>query len=594
MVRYHPINGGRTMTTLKLIQFSGEIPRLLPRLLPDGGAQRAENVRLDDGGLTPVRKRRPVHTVTGVEGDIKTIYKHGDDWLAWNTVVNAAPGPVAQDRLYYTGDGVPKMRVGSTVYDLKVPFPATALTATLGGSGTGDIITRIYVYTFVTAFGEESEPCPVSNEIDWQSGKTVTLSGFAAAPSGRNITKQRIYRSQSSVSSGTDFFLIAERAASNTNFIDTVAIDDFAEVLPSRDWNQPPDDLEGLISLPNGMMAGFVGKELCLCEPFRPHAWPEKYRLTMDYNIVALGAYGTTIVVATDGQPYIVAGTAPENMQQEKMERNLPCINARGMVDLGYAVAYPSTDGLVVASGGTADVATQALMTRNDWLKTSPASFVAGQYSGRYFASFEYLEADGTPERGTFIFDLTTATPFMLRGSVKAQASFYDIKDSALYMLVDNIIYEWDALGEVNEIMTWRSKQFVYPAPATFGCILIEGVEEVSPEQQAAQAAERDAILAENAILFALPSIGGELGGSAFNTYTVNGDAMQRVFSEQFTSVEVIAGGELITTVSKINEVVRIPAVTKSKALNWEVQVNGTARIAQVTLATSPRELNAV
>jgi hypothetical protein len=582
------------MTTLKLMQFSGEIPRLLPRLLPDGGAQRAENVRLDDGGLTPIRKMRSVHTVTGVTGDVKTIYKYGSDWLAWPTIVNAAPGPVAQDRLYYTGDGVPKMRVGSTVYNLKVPFPSTALTATLSGSGTGDIVTRIYVYTFVTDFGEESEPCPVSNEINWQSGKTVTLSGFAAAPSGRNITKQRIYRSQSSLSSGTDFFLIAERNASNSNFTDNVAVDDFAEVLPSREWNQPPDNLQGLISLPNGMMAAFTGKELCFCEPYRPHAWPEKYRLTMDYSIVALGAYGTTIVVATDGQPYIVAGTAPENMQQEKMERNLPCINARGIVDLGYAVAYPSHDGLVVVSGGSADVATAALMTRNNWLKTSPGSFVAGQYSGRYFASFEYLEVDGSPERGTFIFDLTTATPFMLRGSAKADACFYDIKDGALYMLVDNIIYEWDALGEVNEIMTWRSKQFVYPAPATFGCILIEGVEELSPEEEAAQDAERDAILAANATVFALPSIGGEIAGSAFNTYTVNGDAMQRVFSKKFTSVEIWASGELVTTVSTINRVARIPAVPRSKALNWEVQVNGTAEIAQITMATSPRELNAV
>ncbi len=580
------------MTTLKLMQFSGEIPRLLPRLLPDSGAQRAENVRLDDGGLTPIRKMRSVHTVTGVTGDIKTIHKHGEDWLAWNTVVNAAPGPVAQDRLYYTGDGVPKMRVGKNVYDLKVPRPTTALTATLGGSGTGDIITRIYVYTFVTDFGEESEPCPVSNEINWQSGNTVTLSGFANAPSGRAITKQRIYRSQSSLSSGTDFFLIAERSASNSNFSDTVAVDDFAEVLPSRDWNPPPDTLEGLISLPNGMMAGFVGKELCLCEPYRPHAWPEKYRLTMDYAIVGLGAYGTTIVVATDGQPYIVAGTAPENMQQEKMELNLPCINARGIVDLGYAVAYPSKDGLVVASGGRADIATTGLMTRNDWLKTSPGSFVAGQFNGRYFASFEYLEADGSPSRGTFIFDLTTATPFMLRGSVKADACFFDVQESALYMLVGTNIFEWDALGEVNEFMTWVSKQFVYPAPATFGCIYIEGRDVKSLEEEAAEDAEREAALAQNTIIFAQPSIGGEIAGSAFNTHPVNADELQRIFAKQFTSVEVYADNRMVAVVNQVNRVVRLPAEAKAKI--WEVQVNGTAQIDQITLATTPRELNAV
>jgi hypothetical protein len=255
-------------------------------------------------------------------------------------------------------------------------------------------------------------------------------------------------------------------------------------------------------------------------------------------------------------------------------------------------VAYPSKDGLVVASGVTADVATQALMTRNDWLKTSPESFVAGQFSGRYFASFEYLEANGEPEVGTFIFDITTATPFILRGSVKASACYYDIKDSALYMLVDNVIYEWDAFGEVNEIMTWRSKQFVYPAPATFGCILIEGRKVLTPEEEAAQEAEREATIASNALLFANTSIGGEINGSTYNSYPVNGDQLERIIAKQFTSVEVFADGGLIATVDKINTAVRLPATPKAR--NWELQVNGTEQIDQITMATSPRELNAV
>jgi hypothetical protein len=578
------------MSTLKLMQFSGEIPRLLPRLLPDTGAQLAENVRLDDGGLTPMRRKRAVHTVEGIEA--KTIYKHGTTWLAWPTIVNAAPGPVAQDRLYYTGDGAPKMRVGAAVYPLALPFPSGALTATLSGSGTGDVITRFYVYTFVTEFGEESEPNPVSNEVNWQVGQTVTLSGFANAPSGRGITKQRIYRSQSSISAGTDFFFIAERNASNANFVDTFAADQFAEVLPSRDWSQPPATMQGLISLPNGMMAASDGKELLFCEPYQPHAWPIKYRLTMDAPIVALGAYGTAIVVATEGQPYIVAGTAPENMQQEKMELNLPCTNARGLVDLGYAVAYPSKDGLVVVSGGTASVATQELMTRNDWLKTAPETFVAGQYSGRYFASFEYLEADGTPIRGTFIFDLTAQTPFILRLSERADAFHYDVGEAALYMLIGSTVYEFDPLGEVNEIMSWHSKEFVYPAPATFGCILIEAGDAKTPEEEAAEAAERQAIQEANQALFAQVSLGGELNGAAYNEQTVNGDGLQRLLPEQYASVEVYADKRLVSAVGAVSRPVRLPAVPSAKL--WEVQVHGTMRIEQITLATSPRELNNV
>lgn len=681
------------MSTLKLMQFSGEIPRLLPRLLPDSGSQFAENVRLDDGGLTPVRSLRFEHALDPTD-DNTTIYKFGETWLSWATAVNAAPGPVATDRLYYTGDGVPKMRVGTDVYNLKVQYPTAALTATVGGtnevqqivvsatggtftvtfdgstttalaynisaaslqtalealdniepgdvtvtggpgataalvitfggryayenvdevttnsasltggsstatvstttqgSGSGDVITRLYVYTYVTAFGEESEPCPVSNEIEWQAGQTVTLSGFATATSGRNITKQRIYRLQSSIATGADLFFIAERNDTASNYVDSSAVDDFSEVLPSRDWNHPPDTLEGLVSLPNGMMAAFVGKDLYFCEPYRPHAWPEKYVLTLDYNIVALGAYGTTIVVMTEGQPYIVVGTAPELMQQERMEINAPCINGRGVVDLGYAVAYPTTDGLAIATNGVVQIATEGLMTRTNWLRTSPGSFVSGQHSGRYFASFEYLGAGDISHRGTFIFDLTATTPFMLRASVKADGMFYDIEESRLYMLVGSDIYEWDAIGKPNEIMSYRTKEFIAQAPVTYGCIYIESAAAMSADEAAAIQAEIEAVAASNALLFAGESMGGDLNGAAFNEYPINGDALLEQPVGEYTSVSVFADGALVATVSEVDEVVRLPAVAKARRI--EVEASGTRPLAQITLATSPRELNAV
>lgn len=578
------------MATLKLIQFSGEIPRILPRLLPDTAAQRAENVRLDDGGLTPIRKLRLEHTFEGVS-NLQTIYKHGDTWLGWDKVVDAAPGPVATDRLYYTGDGAPKMRVGSTVYPLAVSYPTTALTASVSGSGTGDVITRIYVYTWVTDFGEESEPCPASNEVSWQSGKTVTLSGFSAIPAGRNITKQRIYRSQPATSAGTDFYLIEERAATTGNYTDNKAILDFAEVLPSRDWNAPPAGLTGLTTLPNGMMAGFVGKDLYFCEPYHPHAWPEKYVLTMDYEIVALGAYGTNVVVMTTGQPYIVNGITPEVMVQEKLELNLPCINVRGVVDLGYAVAYPSYDGLVVVSGGQATIGTGELMTRNVWLKTSPATFVAGQYNGRYFASYAYLEADGTESIGTFMFDLTGNTPFVLRGTTKADACYYDVPTSALYMLIDNQVFEWDALGQASEVMTWLSKEFVFPSPVSFGCCYIEAQVQLTPEQQAAADAERERLKAENDIIFAQSRIGGEINGSAFGVHAVNGDELNVLNAAEFVQAAIYADDKLVCTIGDANKVVRIPPV---RARRWEVRVNGTLKVAEVDIASTAKELREI
>lgn len=580
------------MAKLRFAQFSGEIPKLIGRLLPDTGAQVAENVRLDDGGLTPIRSAGVEHTFTGMD-DIQTIFKFGSVWIAWESVVHAVPGPVAEDRLYYTGDGVPKMRVGTDIYELAVPAPTAALTGSLTGVGSGDITTRLYVYTFVTQFDEESEPNPVSADINWQTGQTVTLAGFQSAPTGRGITKQRIYRSQSSNQSGTDLFFLAERTASASGFVDIYAPDAFGEVLPSRDWNAPPDDLSGLIAMSNGMMAGFSGKELCFCEPYHPHAWPEKYRLTSAYPIVGLGAFGATVVAGTEGYPFVASGNAPEAMIEEKIEVNLPCVNGRGLVDLGYSVAYPSNDGLVVVSNAGATVVTDALFTRPDWQRISPGAIVSGQFTGRYFASYSYLEIDETTlNEGTLALDLTGQQPFVVRYPFKAATFHYGLQSGQLYYLVGSTVYEFDALGKTNEIMTWKSKRVVLPEPASMGAILVESGVLSSIEERKAMADAVAQIEADNAALFAAESMGSEINASAMNILAMNSDGLEPLPMDKFVSVKVYADSVLIATITETDVVKRIKGDRRAKI--WEVQVNGTAEIEQVTLASTVRELNEV
>lgn len=580
------------MAILKLTGFVGENPKITPRLLGDSAAQLAYNARLDDGALTPVRKQRFEYQFPSPpSGGYKTIYKNGANWLGWADEVYVAPGPVATDRLYIMGDGAPKMLVAGVTYPLAVPFPAGALTATLSGTPTPGAsgTTRIYVYTYVTAFGEESEPCPASADVFWTPGQTTTLSGFAAAPAGRNITLQRIYRAQTG-KTGTQLYFIAERAASAANFVDNVSPELLQEKLPSVGWNAPPNDLTGLISLPNGMMAAFRGKELCFCEPYRPHAWPEAYRLTMDYEIVGLGAFASSVIVTTKGTPYIVNGTAPENMVSERIEQNLPCINARGIVDLGYSVVYPSHDGLVLVTSSGATVTTTRIFSRDDWLRINPYGMVAGQYNGRYFTSFSYSDVDGTEYRGTFIMDLTGEQPFLIRSDVSSTAMFFDILTGQLYMLIDGSIYQWDALSEPSALLSWKSKIFALPKPTNFGAILIESDASLTSEQISAIEAEIARITAENAVTFAQRSIGGELNGGALNVYPVNGDALQQVPSlSRSVSVSVYADRKLVATVGKVNKMSRLPSGFLASL--WEIEVSSDTSITQITMAGTGAEL---
>lgn len=579
------------MAVLKLIGYAGEMPKIIPRLLGDAFAQAAYNTRLDDGGLTPIRKQRFVQSLTGAPpGGFGTIYLNGETWMAWSGKVYAANGPVAADRLYVMGNGKPKMIVAGVTYDLAVPRPSAAPTATVSGAATSDLgSTRLYVRTFVTAFDEESEPSPVSNEVYWKPGQTVTLSGLTAAPAGRNITKERFYRSQTSTT-GTQLFFIAERAVSTANFVDSIAVDAIQEALPSLDWNAPPDDLTGLVAGPNGMMAAFRGKEVYFCEPYRPHAWPEKYVLTTDYPVVGLAWFNGSLAILTSGVPYIAQGSAPENMVMQKTELNLPCINPNSVVDLGYSVAYASHDGLVLVSASGTQVATSALFTRDDWLRLNPHSMVAGQYNGRYFASYSYSDLEGQEFRGSFIIDLSGQQPFLIRTDVQADAMYYDIPSGVLYMLIGDSIYEWDALSEPYALQSWKSKLFTLPNPTNFGAILIESDDVMTDEQLQAIQDEIDRIIAANATIFAQPSMGGEIGGSMLGEFDLNGDQMQPIPTvNRNVSVSIYADRKLVDTIGKVNKMARLPSGFKARL--WEIEVSSDTPLGPITLATTGQEL---
>jgi hypothetical protein len=578
------------MPAIKLAGFTGEQPRIVARLLPPSAARQTLNARLDDGGLSPYRAPYP-EAVIEDEGPFNTIYRFGSDWLAFTGTVHLARGPVATARLYYTGDGAPKLRVGENIYPLAVPRPSTGPTATPSGSGSGDVVTRAYCYTFVTAFGEESEPSPVSNEVNWQPGQTVTLSNIEDAPEAeRNITKQRFYRSQTG-SVGTDFYLIAERDVSDTNFTDNIGADAFAEPLPSRHYNAQVAGLSGLIALPNGMMAAFSGRTLYFSEPYQPHAWPEIYALTVDTPIVALAAMGTTVWVLTHGQPYRAVGTAPDAMVMGKVEANLPCISARGVVDLGYAVAWPTNEGLAVArADGSVGLATVNLFSPREWQRLNPGAMRASQISGRWIGSYSAASESGQALSGSLIIDLSGES-FLIRSSVTAQAWHFDPLTANLFFLSGSTVQHFDSPLSPPMAMYWRSKPFVLPRPDNLGCILIESGRVPSQAEIDARAAEIAAIVIVRADLIEADPTGGELNGAALNGTVLGGDLLPPVPAGLSfeASVGVYADGLLVALVGKVDKVARLPS--GFKATTWEVAVTANGEIVQIGLARTAEEL---
>ena len=187
------------MTAFRVAGFSGLVPRLARQLLGPSQAQVATNCNLTSGDLRP--RNGPLLTATPViANDIQSMFRMEKDgnekWLAWDKDVDVARSPIAgntEKRFYYTGDGEPRVSdydtatagigpypSGCFVLGVSPPITAASVSAT---GGTGADVTRTYVYTFVTPWGEESAPSPASTlATGKESGATWALTAMDAAP----------------------------------------------------------------------------------------------------------------------------------------------------------------------------------------------------------------------------------------------------------------------------------------------------------------------------------------------------------------------------------------------------------------------------
>ena len=296
-------------TALKIVRFLGEAPKISPELLPETVAQYAFNLDLSSGDLLPYRRNEEITTLDKV-GTVKTLYPMTDPgtgdlkWLHWITDVDVATAQIEGDttqRIYYTGDGVPKVtnytmatsgtQFPTTSYTLGLPLPtvvpvatatsftekssstrardaggtATIVTSAAHGLTTGDYVTttlfggtgynltnapvtvvnattftfftfgaaetttadvagrinlagtiepRTYVFTYYTAWEEESVPSEPSPAVFTKEGQTVTITGLPTSWShgaGYQTTgmKLRIYRTVLGVS-GTEYYRVGQ------------------------------------------------------------------------------------------------------------------------------------------------------------------------------------------------------------------------------------------------------------------------------------------------------------------------------------------------------------------------------------------------
>ncbi|WP_417518725.1 hypothetical protein [Marinobacter sp.] len=470
--------------------FRGANPKTEPHLLQSGEAQRAVNARLQTGGLMPFRGPTTVQATT-VPG-VTSIHRFGDTafWFEFAGDVDVAEGPRRSDTettTYFTGDGAPAMTyVGlatggggpypSNRYRLGVPAPAASVIATVNGTADPndtEADSRVYAVTYVSARGEEGPPSPASNLVDVYDGQSVVLSNLPSAPTGNyNITLKRIYRT-SSAAGDTEYLYVAELPVGQASYTDTTAADQLGEVLPSYDWNPPPDTMAGLIALENGVMAGFDGKELYLCEPYMPHAWP--YSLTMDRPIVGLVGIRGGVVVATQGQPVIVSFTHPGSASQSPIENPRACVSKRSMVDMGDYALYATADGLVAVDGaGNAPVISAAVLDRYQWQRFNPSTMHAYRLDGWYIGFYQGQDGNGG-------FAISAQGDAYVALDFYADAGYTDPNDGGLYLVIDGNLVKWDDDAANPLSYLWQSGVTLTSQPANPAAARVDADDYPSP-----------------------------------------------------------------------------------------------------------------
>jgi hypothetical protein len=403
---------------------------------------------------------------------------------------------VPVDNLSTTGISADGAACGMNLYTEFTAAQITALTTfydniQLDGSGVFSGITPAtsYVYTFANDLGEESAPSLPSETITRPEGVAVTVTTPTTLPTGVStdygIATKRIYRAATG-NTGTIFRFVAEIPLSQDDYVDTLTDAELGEALQSEIWALPPDDLRGILALPNGIMVGFRRNQLCFSAQNHPHAWPIEYRLNTDTDIVGIGNIDNTVVIGTESFVYVATGNDPAAYSMSKFEVPYACMSKLSFAYLtGIGVVFSGTDGLMAVAGiGQVRNLTDAVFTDTQWKALDPTSMRGVAHNDIYF-----LFWDNGATQGCYAIDMKATGFGVVPMSFHASAAYVDPVGDVMFLVLDSIsepddpslplppttppyvdgthIYEFEGSDTDSLTYRYRGKLWLLERPAT-------------------------------------------------------------------------------------------------------------------------------
>lgn len=593
------------MSTIRLSQFAGMIPMLGDTNLPDSAAALARNCFLYSGGVSGFNVWEDIRTLSIASTasafrlpspQMQATTFAGSTWTEFATdytdVIRSFVKDDQFERYYMAAPNNPptyntkaRMVAGSPAYLLGVPQPFYPPRVTTFDTDATTKITRSYVYTYVSEFGEEGPPSePASATSSAQDVWQITYKGLA--DSKRSLSKVRIYRTITSSQGIATYFQVAEVAMPANNaeasYQDTLkdTVVSANNQLQSTSWFAPPPDLEGWVAMPNGILCGWRGKEIWFSEQYRPHAWNPNNTLYTQWKIIGLGVIGQTVVVCTEGYPSMVTGINPATMVMASLSAFEPCMSRGSIVSAPEGVYYASPNGLILAAQGQFTNVTKQIFSKDKWqtlnLKTLRAvrvgtaymAFGSVSYGAFSRAAFDDVGFKMTSQTGSsdgVFFDPQNPAVTSLLRTDQPVAGLLTDPWSGEALIFQNGKIKWLDLASTSKERfpyVWRSKVFQSARPENFEAIKVTFTKPAG--ETVVPTAPRDTAL------------GQVYDNSKYGVLRVYAD------NRHIASYELLASGEQL----------RLPS--GFYASFWQFEIEGVVDINSVQMATSAKELRSV
>tara|TARA_R110000787_G_scaffold102880_4_gene209085 strand:- start:1169 stop:4012 length:2844 start_codon:yes stop_codon:yes gene_type:complete len=467
----------------------------------------------------------------------------------------------------------------------------TVTTAAAHGFSTSDVVTMKLMTD--STFDSVDESVTVTDATHFTYAQTGDNVGTTADTTGR------CQRDDSSKADTAGLI-------TNDSFTDDFDVFNLSTSLTTSDYDAPNAAMIGISVGPNGILFGFFDNQLCFAEPDQPHAWPVKYRKTIEEDIVGAEAIGGYILVLTAAYAYRVSGNDPATMSIARIDTPYPCLSKKSIVNMGYGVLYATYGGLAMWSSATnLTLATKYIHDWDTWDDgIDPSTIVGHFFNDKYFGSYT---------GGSFLFERDEKVGgYYITAGHQFNSAWTDVSTNALYTASDTLgsITQWGSSTWPLRPMEWKSKTIVTKDYINIGAARVIADYTITTEDAAAYTTYNDGIVAYNTAVWADSEQLGGINGPTdyvdtsgveinnfgdFNRGMVNGPSgLNAIVRSTRTAPSAYAvvfklwqDKNLVFTQSITSDAIfRCPAGYKSDT--FEVSVSGSARVRAIHMGETP------